>query len=178
MGKGRLRYYTKDNGGRGSTLGWVVVVMMVVMILMMSALTMSASHIYRYQRRHNRRQIQMTALSAAVAMAKDLEHPGGEGGFGKIVEGMLEDGEEGEILLTGLDERMGEVFLLYRYDGEYLELTVRVRIGREAEETKLILRQKDGEGDGQAWQVMGYGLDEALYIEEMKDADANGKDVS
>lgn len=38
-------WQVKEYARRGSTLGWIIMVMMVVMILLMSALAMSSSHI-------------------------------------------------------------------------------------------------------------------------------------
>lgn len=146
---------------RGSTLGWVIMVIMVMMILMMSALSMSASHMYRYQRYHNRRQIHMTAISVARAMAEDLKSPSREDGFRKIMESMLEDGEEGEFPLSGLDEKMGEVNLQYSFDGEFLVLTVRVQIGKEAGQTKMTLKRGGSKDDQEAWEILGYGGNEA-----------------
>lgn len=164
MGKLRRKKYLS----RGSTLGWVIMVIMVMMILMMSALSMSASHMYRYQRYHNRRQIHMTAISVVRAMAEDLKSPSRKDGFWKIMESMLEDGEEGELPLSGLDEKMGEVNLQYSFDGEFLVLTVRVQIGKEAGQTKMTLKRGGSKDDQEAWEILGYGGNEASP-EEMEE---------
>lgn len=164
--RGKLR--RKKYLSRGSTLGWVIMVIMVMMILMMSALSMSASHMYRYQRYHNRRQIHMTAISVVRAMAEDLKSPSRKDGFWKIMESMLEDGEEGELPLSGLDERMGEVNLQYSFDGEFLVLTVRVQIGKEAGQTKMTLKRGGSEDDQEAWEILRYGGNEA-GLEEMEE---------
>lgn len=156
MGEMRMR----KNARRGSTLGWVIVVIMVVMILMMSALTMSASHIYRYQRYHDRRQINMTAISVAKSIASELERGSGENGFSGIMERMLEDSEEGEVSLGGLDEQMGEVRLLYSFDGERLVLTVQVQLGTETGQTRVTMRKGGSRETGKAWELMGFGAEE------------------
>ncbi len=156
MGEARMR---KD-ARRGSTLGWIIIVIMAVMILMMSALTMSASHIYRYQRYHDRRQINMTAISVAKVIASELEHGSGEDGFSAIMERMLEDAEEGEVFLSGLDEQMGQVRLLYCFDGEYLAMTVQVQLGPETGQTKLTMKKGSSGETGNAWKLMGYGPEE------------------
>lgn len=143
---------------RGSTLGWVILVMMVIMILMMSALALSASHIYRHQRNHTRSQLNLTSLSVAGAIAQELEEPSGEGGFYPIMEAMLEDSNEGEVLVGGLDEKMGDVCLLYYFDGDFLEITVRTSLGKETGETKLIMR-RCFKGEHSVWEIMGYGAE-------------------
>ena len=143
-------------GSRGSALGWVMVVIMVVMILLMSALTMSASHLYRYQRYHNRRQVKMTAISVAKTAAAELVSASGESGFRNIMDRMLEDSEEGEVCLSGLDERMGEVCLQYSYDGKYLVLTVKVCLEKETGQTKLTMRKDGSRNSGETWKLMGY----------------------
>ncbi len=151
----------RKDARRGSTLGWVIMVMMVMMVLLMSALAMSASHIYRYQRYHNRRQIHMTAISVAGAIAGELEHPSGEGGFWGIMERMLEDSEEGEVFLSGLEEEMGEVCIRYWFDGEqHLLLEVQVQMGRETGQTKVAMRRGSLRGDETPWKLLGYGAEE------------------
>lgn len=151
---------------RGSTLGWVILVIMVVMIWLMSALPMSSSHLYRYQRYHNRKQIQMTALSIASAMAEDLKHPSEEGSFGMLMEQMLEDGDEGEVPLNGLNDQMGTASLRYNFDGERLVLTVQVQLGKESGETKLTMRKGTARDGSTAWVILGYGPKE-IPVEEM-----------
>lgn len=165
LGRLRKKEYLKKYLERGSTLGWVILATMVVMIFMMSALTMSASHIYRYQRYHNRKQIHMTAISVVRVIAEDLANPAREDGFWQIMESVLEDGEEGEIPLSGLDEKMGQVNLQYRFDGEFLVLTVRVQIGKETGQTKMMLRREGSKDDQEAWELLGYGENE-IDLEE------------
>lgn len=142
---------------RGSTLGWVIIVMMVVMILLISALTISVSHTYRNQRTHSRRQAHITAVSVAQAFAEEVRSSSDKDGIQSVIKQLTDEDGAWKVRIEGLDSDMGEVDAELEVKKDLLIITIRVFLKQEVEQVILTIRQAALQEGGIQWEVLSYG---------------------
>lgn len=164
----------EGRGQRGSTLGWVVIVMMVLLIFLIAALTVTSSLVVRNQKSHQKAQAELTVNSLAQAFVKDINK---QDGIRQMLERAVLEGVE-VIALEGLDSDMGEVSLDISYEQEEERLFIRITavLGAAKEQITVIVKcrieddmtetayRTNGEKQASVWEVLEFreGKEEGL----------------